>query len=120
MFQIIYIYIYFPNNRFKLDGIEYQNNVQATDNVLPFSGTGNQRVKHTLIEGLIPGNAEALPVHVLSQTERCILHQAISNSIVKVHNESKYKPCSQITQQEKLAGNCLEVKCIYIIVSRKS
>lgn len=90
--------------RFKFDGIEYLKNVQATDNVLPFSGTGMQRAKHRLIEELVPGNVDALPLHVLSQTERCILHQAISNTIIRSDNEDKYKPCGQFIQTEKLTG----------------
>ncbi|KOC62308.1 hypothetical protein WH47_04066, partial [Habropoda laboriosa] len=91
-------------HRFKFDGIEYQKNVQATDSILPFSGTGMQRTKHRLIEELVPGNLDALPMHVLSQAERCILHQAISNTIVRPDNEDKYKPCGQFIQTEKLTG----------------
>ncbi|OAD54861.1 hypothetical protein WN48_06061 [Eufriesea mexicana] len=97
-------------HRFKFDGIEYQQNVQATENILPFSGTGTQRIKHKLIEELIPGKIEALPVHVLSQEERCILHQAISNTILRPDNENTYKSCSQITdykQTEKLTDKIM-------------
>lgn len=65
---------------------------------MPFSGTGIQRIKHKLIEELIPGKPEILPVHILSQEERCILHQAISSSILLFDNENKYKLYEQIPQ----------------------
>ena len=91
-------------HRFKFDGVEYQKNVHATDGVLPFSGTGTQRIKHRLIEELVPGNAEALPVHILSKMERCILHRAISNTILTHDVPSENKTCNQITHTEKLTG----------------
>lgn len=58
-----------------------------------------------MIEELIPGKAEILPVHILSQEERCILHQAISSSILLFDNENKYKLNEQVPQTEKLRGN---------------
>lgn len=76
-------------HRFKFDGIEYQQNIQVTEDVLPFSGTGSQYIKYKLIEELVPGNAKALPVHILSQEEQCMLHQAISNTVLKPDNENK-------------------------------
>lgn len=85
-------------HRFRFDGIEYHKNIQTTENILPFSGTGIQRIKHKLIEELIPGKPEILPVHILSQEERCILHQAISSSILLFDNENKYKLYEQIPQ----------------------
>nr|XP_012151290.1 PREDICTED: uncharacterized protein LOC100883936 isoform X2 [Megachile rotundata] len=70
-------------HRFKFDGIEYQNNVHPSEGILPFGATGTQRIKHKLIEDLIPSDIQTLPVHVLSQTERCILHRSISNTILR-------------------------------------
>lgn len=66
-----------------------------------------------MIEELIPGKAEILPVHILSQEERCILHQAISSSILLFDNENKYKLYGQIPQTEKLKGNYLKKTDIY-------
>lgn len=66
-----------------------------------------------MIEELIPGKAEILPVHILSQEERCILHQAISSSILLFDNENKYKLYEQIPQTEKLKGNYLKKTDIY-------
>ncbi|XP_076290974.1 uncharacterized protein LOC143214158 isoform X2 [Lasioglossum baleicum] len=90
--------------RFKFDGVEYQTKVQITDGVLPFRATGPQRVKQKLIEELIPGNADILPDDMLLPVERCMLHRAISNTIVqpddrKCRNES----CQQDTKTEKLS-----------------
>lgn len=79
--------------------------MRASDSVLPFSATGTQRTKHKLMEELIPGNAEALPIHILSHAERCILHQAISNTVLKYNIEGINETCSQIIQSEKLTGN---------------
>lgn len=94
-------------HRFRFDGIEYHKNIQTTENILPFSGTGIQRIKHKLIEELIPGKPEILPVHILSQEERCILHQAISSSILLFDNENKYKLYEQIPQTKKLRDRML-------------
>lgn len=69
--------------------------------MLPFSGTGSQYIKYKLIEELVPGNAKALPVHILSQEEQCMLHQAISNTVLKPDNENK--SCGNTI--EKLIGN---------------
>lgn len=103
------------NDRFKFDGVEYQKNVQAADGVLPFSGTGTQRIKHTLIEELVPGNAGALPVHILSQMERCILHRAISNTILNRDVPNENKTCNQIARTEKLTGNSMRKQSIWNI-----
>ncbi|XP_076243007.1 uncharacterized protein LOC143184564 [Calliopsis andreniformis] len=95
-------------HRFKFDGVEYQKNIKATDNVIPFSGTGSQRTKHRLIEEIISGNANALPVHILTQVERCILHQTISNTIIKddyIHTENK--SCNRIDQTERIRGKIM-------------
>lgn len=100
--------MYLTNYRFKFDGIEYQQNVQVAEDVLPFSGTGSQYIKYKLIEELVPGNAKVLPVHILSQEEQCMLHQAISNTVLKPGNENKYKSCGHTT--EKLIGNYLKTK----------
>ncbi|XP_076648482.1 uncharacterized protein LOC143356564 isoform X2 [Halictus rubicundus] len=94
-------------HRFKFDGVEYQKNIQVTDGVLPFRATGPQRVKQRLIEELIPGNAEdgILPDDMLLSVERCMLHRAISNTILqpddlrKCRNES----CKEDTETEKLS-----------------
>ncbi|XP_053999158.1 uncharacterized protein LOC128887365 [Hylaeus anthracinus] len=91
-------------HRFKFDGIEFQENIQATNDVLPFGGTGSQRVKNQMIEELIPSNTEALPVHVLTRTERCILHQAISNTIIKHDVQNVNKSCHRVIQTEKQTG----------------
>lgn len=100
------------SDRFKFDGVEYQKNIQATNGVLPFSGTGMQRVKNQLIEELIPSNTEALPVHLLTQMERCILHRAISNTILQHDFQSRNESCNQVTQTEKQTGNFLEKESI--------
>ncbi|XP_076168966.1 uncharacterized protein LOC143147535 [Ptiloglossa arizonensis] len=94
-------------HRFKFDGVEYQKNIQATNGVLPFSGTGMQRVKNQLIEELIPSNTEALPVHLLTQMERCILHRAISNTILQHDFQSRNESCNQVTQTEKQTGKII-------------
>ncbi|XP_068988935.1 uncharacterized protein [Bombus flavifrons] len=92
-------------HRFKFDGVEYQQNIQVSEDVLPFSGTGTQHIKHELIEELVPGNTKALPVHILSQEERCMLHEAVSNTILEPYNKSKHKSCRHII--EKLTGNTM-------------
>ncbi|XP_076632618.1 uncharacterized protein LOC143347391 [Colletes latitarsis] len=94
-------------HRFKFDGIEYQKNVQATDKVLPFSGTGPQRIKHQLIEELIPNSTVNLPVHVLTKTERCLLHRAISNTIIQYDVQSENNSCSHVTRTEKQTGKIM-------------
>ncbi|XP_026668550.1 uncharacterized protein LOC108624121 [Ceratina calcarata] len=70
-------------HRFKFDGIEYHKEVQSANGVLPFAATGMQRVRNSLMEDLVPGNANILPAHVLSLEERCTLHRIISNTILK-------------------------------------
>lgn len=87
--------------------------------MLPFSGTGTQRTKHKLMEELIPGDANALPIHVLSQAERCILHQAVSNTILKHDVQTKNESCDQSTQTEKLTGNTLIKEITYNIQDTK-
>ncbi|XP_076757832.1 uncharacterized protein LOC143427508 [Xylocopa sonorina] len=93
--------------RFKFDGIEYQKNVQATDGILPFSATGTQRIKQKLIEELVPRSLETLPVEILSRAERCMLHRAISNTILTSDNEIQDKPCSQITKTENVTDKII-------------
>ncbi|CAL7941711.1 unnamed protein product [Xylocopa violacea] len=94
-------------HRFKFDGIEYQKDVKTTDGILPFCATGVQRIKYKLIEELVPGSAETLPVHILSQAERCMLHRAISNTILTSDNKSQDKPCGRITPTEKITDEII-------------
>ncbi|XP_078046277.1 uncharacterized protein LOC144474825 [Augochlora pura] len=91
-------------HRFKFDGVEYQENVHVTDGVLPFSATGPQRVKQKLVEELIPGNAEILPVDMLLPVERCMLHRAISNTILQYDDQCRNEFCKEHTETQKLSG----------------
>ncbi|XP_031849277.1 uncharacterized protein LOC116434747 isoform X2 [Nomia melanderi] len=89
-------------HRFKFDGIEYQKNVHITNGILPFRATGRQRIRQRLVEELIPGNAEILPVNVLSFAERCTLHQAISNTILQHDVQCRNGSCREVTDTEDL------------------
>ncbi|XP_076375423.1 uncharacterized protein LOC117225430 [Megalopta genalis] len=91
-------------HRFKFDGVEYQQNVQATDGVLPFRATGSQRVKQRLVEELIPDNGEILPVDILLPVERCMLHRAISNTILQPDSQCRNEFCKEHTETAKLSG----------------
>ncbi|XP_008544893.1 uncharacterized protein LOC103569388 [Microplitis demolitor] len=79
-------------HRFKFDGIEYHE-VKSSYEILPFSGTGNQRIKNQVVNEFIPGNPYIFPVEALSLIERCTLHRAISNTVAD-HNQPDSKLCT--------------------------
>ncbi|XP_044580110.1 uncharacterized protein LOC123262112 [Cotesia glomerata] len=80
-------------HRFKFDGIEqHQVKISLIEGILPFSGTGSQRVKNEIINEFIPGNPDFFPVQSLSLVERCTLHRAISNTIAD-HDQPESKLC---------------------------
>lgn len=88
-------------HRFKFDGIEYHE-VKSSYEILPFSGTGNQRIKNQVVNEFIPGNPYIFPVEALSLIERCTLHRAISNTVAD-HNQPDSKLCTD-RPTEKIYG----------------
>lgn len=93
-------------HRFKFDGIEqHQVKISQIEGILPFSGTGNQRVKNEIINEFIPGNPDFFPVESLSLVERCTLHRAISNTIAD-HDQPESKLCVD-RPTEKIYGKIL-------------
>ncbi|KAG7207191.1 hypothetical protein KM043_008876 [Ampulex compressa] len=89
-------------HRFKFDGIQFQEHVSAKEGVLPYTATGTQRTKNILIEELVPGNSEIFPQQALTLAERCTLHEALSNTIIKYSPQTGSMPCPRIDHTEKI------------------
>ncbi|XP_011864276.1 PREDICTED: uncharacterized protein LOC105560094 isoform X2 [Vollenhovia emeryi] len=92
-------------HRFKLDGIKHYKDVQERDGILPFGQSGRQNIKYKLIKELVPGKSEFFPFDALTAIERCTLHQAISNTIMKEDSRGMNTLCEDIGQ--KLTGRIL-------------
>ncbi|XP_012215810.1 uncharacterized protein [Linepithema humile] len=92
-------------HRFKFDGIKRYTNVQEKDGVLPFGQSRRQSLKYKLIKKMVPGEPELFPFHALTAIERCTLHQAISNTIMKDSSRDTSSLCQEIGQ--KLTGKAL-------------
>jgi len=52
---------------------------------------------------MVPGQPEIFPSEVLTAIERCTLHQAISNTVMKQNSRDINISCQEIGQ--KLTGN---------------
>lgn len=52
---------------------------------------------------MVPGKPELFPFHALTAIERCTLHQAVSNTIMKDNSRDTNSLCQEIGQ--KLTGN---------------
>jgi len=89
--------------RFKLDGIEHYENIKEKDGILPYGQSGRQSIKYKLVKKMVPGQPEIFPSEVLTTIERCTLHQAISNTIMKQNSRDINILCQEIGQ--KLTGN---------------
>lgn len=100
---ICIIFLFFIRVRFKLDGIKHYKDVQERDGVLPFGQSGRQSVKYKLIKEMVPGKSEFFPFDALTAIERCTLHQAISNTIMKEDSSGTSTSCEEIGQ--KLISN---------------
>lgn len=110
---ILYYLCYFPffiYVRLKLDGIKRYKDVQERDGILPFGQSGKQSVKYKLIKEIVPGKPELFPFDALTAIERCTLHQAISNTIMKEDSRGTNILCEEIGQ--KLVGNVF--LCVFI------
>ncbi|XP_039308640.1 uncharacterized protein LOC105198717 isoform X2 [Solenopsis invicta] len=86
-------------HRFKLDGIKHYKDIQENDGILPFGQSGRQSVKYKLIKGMVPGKPELFPFDALTAIERCTLHQAISNTIMKEDSSGTNTLCEEIGQK---------------------
>lgn len=89
--------------RFKLDGIRHYKDVQERDGILPFGQSGRQSIKYKLVKEMVPGKPELFPFDALTMIERCTLHQAISNTIMKEDLRATSILCEEVGQ--KLIGN---------------
>lgn len=91
--------------RFKLDGVKHYKDIEERDGILPFGQSGRQSVKYKLIKEMVPGKPELFPFDALTAIERCTLHQAISNTIMKEDSYGTNTLCEEIGQ--KLIGDAL-------------
>ncbi|XP_011349315.1 uncharacterized protein LOC105286222 isoform X2 [Ooceraea biroi] len=92
-------------HRFKLDGIEHYENIRAKSGILPYGQSGKQSVKYKLVKQMVPGQPELFPSDALTAIERCTLHQAISNTIMKQSSRDTDILCQEIGQ--KLTGRAI-------------
>lgn len=90
---------FFIRVRFKLDGIKHYKDVQERNGILPFGQSGRQSIKYKLIKEMVPGKPELFPFDALTAIERCTLHQAISNTIMKEDSYGTSKLCEEIGQK---------------------
>lgn len=96
--SLIFAYI-----RFKFDGVEHYENIEPRDGVLPFGQSGKQSIKSRLVKALDPGKPDIFPFDALTAIERCTLHLAISNTIMKESSRNTDLLCEEIGQ--KLTSN---------------
>lgn len=89
--------------------------MQERDGILPFGQSGRQSVKYKLIREMVPGKPELFPFDALTAIERCTLHQAVSNTIMKGDSDAD-KLCEEIGQ--RLIGDAFSHQLIrkYIIL----
>ncbi|KAM0732479.1 hypothetical protein ACS0PU_002021 [Formica fusca] len=85
-------------HRFKLDGIKHYKDIQEKDGIFPF-GFGRQHIKYKLIKEMIPGKPQLFPFDTLTAIERCTLHLAISNTIMKESLHGTSILCQEIGQK---------------------
>lgn len=101
--------------RFKFDGIEHYENIQPRDGILPFGQSGKQNIRNILVKTLDPGKPEIFPFNALTAIERCTLHHAVSNTIMRESSRDTDLSCEEIGQ--KLTGN-IYVRIIYIFMRK--
>ncbi|EFN82873.1 hypothetical protein EAI_07317 [Harpegnathos saltator] len=92
-------------HRFKFDGVEHYENIQPRDGILPYGQSGKQSIRNRLIKVLNPGKPEIFPFDSLTAIERCTLHHAISNTIMKESSHDTNLLCEEIGQ--KLTTNSI-------------
>ncbi|KAL6440867.1 hypothetical protein ACFW04_003353 [Cataglyphis niger] len=85
-------------HRFKFDGIKYYKDIQAKNGIFPF-GFGRQNIKYKLIKEMVPGKPQLFPFDTLTAIERCTLHLAISNTIMKESLHGTSTLCQEIGQK---------------------
>lgn len=110
---VYFIFFSFPYIRFKLDGIKHYKDIQEKDGIFPF-GFGRQHIKYKLIKEMIPGKPQLFPFDTLTAIERCTLHLAISNTIMKESLHGTSILCQEIGQ--KLTGNAFLFTHEYIFI----
>ncbi|XP_014480693.1 PREDICTED: uncharacterized protein LOC106747566 [Dinoponera quadriceps] len=86
-------------HRFKFDGVEHYENIPPRDGVLPFGQSGKQSMRNRLVKALDPGKAEIFPFDALTAIERCTLHHAVSNTIMKENSRNTDLSCEEIGQK---------------------
>ncbi|XP_020295729.1 uncharacterized protein LOC109860805 isoform X2 [Pseudomyrmex gracilis] len=89
-------------HRFKLDGIVRSEHIKESEGIIPYKLSRTQSIKYKLIKKMVPGNAQLFPFDALTAIERCTLHQAISNSVMKNKSHGTNAVCMEIGQ--KLIG----------------
>ncbi|XP_032678685.1 uncharacterized protein LOC116847627 [Odontomachus brunneus] len=86
-------------HRFKFDGVEHYENIEPRDGVLPFGLSGKQNIRNRLVKALDPGKPDIFPFDALTAIERCTLHLAISNTIMKESSRNTDSLCEEIGQK---------------------
>uniref|UniRef100_A0A1B6D0F0 Uncharacterized protein n=1 Tax=Clastoptera arizonana TaxID=38151 RepID=A0A1B6D0F0_9HEMI len=67
---------------YRLDGIEKNPQVTATDYIIPYSPSGSQFYRYKLLmDGLIPNSGLTIPNGTLTSIEKCSLHSMLSSSV---------------------------------------
>ncbi|RZF45960.1 hypothetical protein LSTR_LSTR008337 [Laodelphax striatellus] len=90
--------------RFRLDGIEFNPDVQSTEFIIPYSPSGTQFYKYKiLMDKLIPSPTYRFPNESLNMVEQCTLHHMLSSSLNKWARGDESTTCSRLT--EKMSYN---------------
>ncbi|XP_039275813.1 uncharacterized protein LOC111043364 [Nilaparvata lugens] len=86
--------------RFRLDGIEFNPDVQSTEFIIPYSPSGPQFYKYKiLMDKLIPSPTYRFPNESLNMVEQCTLHQMLSSSVNKWSRGDESTSCNRLTEK---------------------
>ncbi|CAB0028367.1 unnamed protein product [Trichogramma brassicae] len=94
--------------RFKLDGVEHVRShqisgVAAADR---YQARGPQRLRNRVLQELLPREALPQAEQLLTRAERCLLHQAVSNSLWSSRGPGEERFCEPAPPRGRLAVLC--------------
>uniref|UniRef100_A0ABD2WH84 Uncharacterized protein n=1 Tax=Trichogramma kaykai TaxID=54128 RepID=A0ABD2WH84_9HYME len=94
--------------RFKLDGIEHVRSHQITGVAAAdrYQARGPQRLRNRVLQELLPREALPQAEQLLTRAERCLLHQALSNSLWSSRGPGEERFCEPAPPRGRLAGEC--------------
>ncbi|KAL7299773.1 hypothetical protein TKK_0007519 [Trichogramma kaykai] len=97
--------------RFKLDGIEHVRSHQITGVAAAdrYQARGPQRLRNRVLQELLPREALPQAEQLLTRAERCLLHQALSNSLWSSRGPGEERFCEPAPPRGRLAATCISV-----------